>query len=87
MWTSIRPCQDLEERDADEGEERVVVLGAHAVVQPLAVVVEVQHALVARAAVLGPAPHARGLHSSTFRLNVNTCEGILDDFSIQNGSG
>ena len=50
------PDRDLagrhDENAADQAEEQVVVLAAHAVVQPLAVVVEVFDALVARAAVL-----------------------------------
>lgn len=40
----------------DAHDERHVVPGADAVVQPLAVVVELLHALIARAAVLGPVP-------------------------------
>ena len=43
-------------RRRDAHQERRVVPAAHAVVQPLAVVVEALHALVARAAVLRPGP-------------------------------
>jgi len=52
--------------DADD--ERHVVPGAHAMVQPLAMMVELLHALIARAAVLGPVPGRVHVAQVTFAV-------------------
>ena len=62
--------EHLYEDGEDEDEEGVVVLGAHAVVEPLAVVVEVQDALVACAAVLAPLGHVARAEVTEERVGV-----------------
>ena len=62
--------EHLDEDGDDEDEEGVVVLGTHAVVEPLAVVVEVQDALVACAAGLAPLGHVARAEVTEERLGV-----------------